>query len=84
MYIRFVHVIFSLSLLTRDYKDLHLLLHEGEPCTSCGLRFREDQREEYQAHLDWHYHENRLDKDGSRATMRNWFLHPDVCINSVV
>ena len=42
-YITFIHVIFSLSLLTRDYEDLHLLLHEGEPCTSCGLRFREDQ-----------------------------------------
>ncbi|XP_019854910.1 PREDICTED: pre-mRNA cleavage complex 2 protein Pcf11-like [Amphimedon queenslandica] len=63
--------------LKMDYEGLHMLLHEGEPCTSCGLRFREDQREEYQAHLDWHYQENRLDKDGSRATMRNWFLHPD-------
>lgn len=60
------------------YKDLYMSLHEGEPCTSCGLRFRDDQRDEYQAHLDWHYHENRLDKDGTRATMRNWFLHPDV------
>ena len=57
-------------------------LHEGEPCTSCGLRFRDDQRDEYQAHLDWHYHENRLDKDGTRATMRNWFLHPDVSNNN--
>lgn len=54
------------------------LLHRGEPCTSCGLRFTEDQRDAYQQHLDWHYQENRMDKEGTRGMMRNWYLHLDV------
>ena len=54
------------------------LLHRGEPCTSCGLRFTEDQRDAYQQHLDWHYQENRMDKEGTRGMMRNWYLRPDV------
>lgn len=62
----------------RRYDHVTDLLHRGEPCTSCGLRFTEDQRDAYQQHLDWHYQENRMDKEGTRGMMRNWYLHPDV------
>ena len=62
----------------RRYNSLVALIHFGEPCASCGLRFLEGTGEEYRKHLDWHYRMNRKDKNASRKTFRNWFMHPEV------
>lgn len=32
-------------------------------CRLCGLRFREKQKQDYTRHLDWHYLENKQEKD---------------------
>ncbi len=64
--------------MCRRYDSVINLLLTGEPCTSCGLRFTNNDKEEYQRHLDWHYNENRLDKEGTRSKSRNWNVHFEV------
>eukprot|EP00731_Ephydatia_muelleri_P030647 Em0022g161a len=68
---------FTPATLKQRYNSLVALIHSGEPCASCGLRFLEGTGEEYRKHLDWHYRMNRKDKNASRKTFRNWFMHPE-------
>ena len=56
------------------------LLLRGEPCTSCGLRFTGEEKEDYQKHLDWHFSENRLEREGMKSTSRNWNTHYEVLL----
>jgi hypothetical protein len=49
-------------------------------CRLCGLRFTAKQKHHYTYHLDWHYLENKQEKDLSTTTSstllprnRNWF-----------
>lgn len=62
----------------RKYDALIDLLHTGEQCGTCGVRFASNSSEEYEKHLDWHYRLNKT--DGQTTTSRNWFLHPEVTI----
>lgn len=46
----------------------------GMQCSSCGVRFPPEQTMKYSQHLDWHYRQNRRDKDSVRkAHSRKWF-----------
>ena len=56
-------------------------LHRGTQCSSCGLRFKEANNENYRQHLDWHFRINRKEKE-TQAAHRNWFITTDVSICS--
>lgn len=72
------------SFLQRHRQELIDFLLEGESCTSCGLRFSDHRSESYQQHLDWHFQQNRLEREGLLKTSRNWYLHPEVCVHLFV
>jgi pre-mRNA cleavage complex 2 protein Pcf11 len=43
-------------------------------CATCGIRFRPEVSEQYGAHLDWHYRQNKAEKESSkRAQSRQWY-----------
>lgn len=49
-------------------------LYSGIQCSSCGTRFPCEQTEKYSAHLDWHFRQNRRDKDSVRKPQsRKWY-----------
>ena len=49
-------------------------LYSGIQCSSCGTRFLPEQTEKYSAHLDWHFRQNRRDKDSAKKPMsRKWY-----------
>ncbi|XP_052224670.1 uncharacterized protein LOC127840322 isoform X3 [Dreissena polymorpha] len=52
-------------------------LYSGVQCTSCGQRFNidDDQLDKiYRKHLDWHFRQNRKEKDEVKVTRcRKWF-----------
>ncbi|GAB6025905.1 hypothetical protein CHUAL_011877 [Chamberlinius hualienensis] len=50
------------------------LLYAGLQCSSCGVRFTAEQADKYATHLDWHFRQNRREKDSSRkALSRKWY-----------
>ncbi|CAB3994474.1 Hypothetical predicted protein [Paramuricea clavata] len=51
-------------------------LHRGTQCSSCGLRFKEANNENYRQHLDWHFRMNRKEKE-TVAAHRSWFITTD-------
>ena len=54
--------------------DTVRLLHDGQQCTQCGIRFPAEQRNDYGAHLDWHFQQNRIRKNDRKQFMnRAWF-----------
>lgn len=68
---------FTPATLKTRFNSLVHLLHLGEQCPSCGLRFPSRSGPDYRSHLDWHFKENRREAEGGKKTSRNWFLHPD-------
>lgn len=49
-------------------------LFSGMQCSSCGVRFPPEQTVKYSQHLDWHFRQNRRDRDASkRAHSRKWY-----------
>lgn len=49
-------------------------LYTGIQCYSCGMRFTSSQTDVYADHLDWHYRQNRSEKDISKkVTHRRWY-----------
>ncbi|XP_052443955.1 pre-mRNA cleavage complex 2 protein Pcf11 [Carassius gibelio] len=49
-------------------------LYTGIQCYSCGMRFTASQTDVYADHLDWHYRQNRSEKDISKkVTHRRWY-----------
>ncbi|XP_030554536.1 pre-mRNA cleavage complex 2 protein Pcf11 [Drosophila novamexicana] len=49
-------------------------LYLGMQCSSCGVRFPPEQTIKYSQHLDWHFRQNRRERDSTRkATSRRWF-----------
>ena len=55
--------------------DTVRLLHDGQQCTQCGIRFPAEQRNDYGAHLDWHFQQNRIRKNDRKQFMnRAWYL----------
>ncbi|XP_033608498.1 uncharacterized protein LOC111867245 isoform X3 [Cryptotermes secundus] len=50
------------------------ILYSGIQCSSCGVRFPPEQTMKYSQHLDWHFRQNRRDKDNTRkAQSRKWY-----------
>lgn len=49
-------------------------LYNGMQCSSCGVRFPPEQTMKYSQHLDWHFRQNRRDRDASKkAHSRKWY-----------
>ncbi|XP_055915794.1 uncharacterized protein LOC129948789 [Eupeodes corollae] len=46
----------------------------GMQCSSCGVRFPPEQTIKYSQHLDWHFRQNRRERDSTRkAHSRKWY-----------
>lgn len=51
-------------------------LYSGTQCSSCGLRFPPEQTMKYTQHLDWHFRQNRRERDSRRrAHFRKWYYN---------
>lgn len=51
-------------------------LYSGIQCSSCGLRFPPEQTLKYSQHLDWHFRQNRRERDSKRkAHFRKWYYN---------
>lgn len=51
-------------------------LYLGIQCSSCGLRFPPEQTMKYSQHLDWHFRQNRRERDSKRrAHFRKWYYN---------
>ncbi|XP_057314535.1 pre-mRNA cleavage complex 2 protein Pcf11-like [Hydractinia symbiolongicarpus] len=65
---------FNLDDLRRRHQAVINHLFQGLQCSSCGQRFPDDARQQYSEHLDWHFRQNRKEKDGDRkVSSRTWF-----------
>ncbi|XP_059109595.1 pre-mRNA cleavage complex 2 protein Pcf11-like [Peromyscus eremicus] len=65
---------FKTEELKQRYDSIINQLYTGIQCSSCGMRFLTSQRDVYADHLDWHYRQNRTEKDVSRkVTHRHWY-----------
>ncbi|XP_059560822.1 pre-mRNA cleavage complex 2 protein Pcf11-like [Myotis daubentonii] len=65
---------FTTEELKQRYDSVINLLYTGIQCYSCGMRFTTSQAGVYADHLDWHYRQNRTEKDVSRkVTHRHWY-----------
>jgi pre-mRNA cleavage complex 2 protein Pcf11 len=59
---------------SRRQPGLVALLHSGIQCSSCGIRFPEEERKEYREHLDQHFRENRRHKESGHNQTRGLYL----------
>lgn len=61
------------TLKKRQLAIVHSLF-SGMQCSSCGVRFPPEQTMKYSQHLDWHYRQNRRERDSARrAHSRKWY-----------
>jgi len=67
----------SIGFVMEDLKTRHdsviNTLYSGMQCGNCGLRFSQDDKKFYDNHLDWHFHNNRIGRDGRKSASRTWF-----------
>lgn len=65
----------SKSETIKQRQDAHIeVLFSGMQCSSCGVRFPAEQTTKYSQHLDWHFRQNRRDRDSARkAHSRRWY-----------
>ncbi|CAF2755181.1 unnamed protein product [Rotaria sp. Silwood2] len=71
----------NVNMLKKKYVGIVQQLYVGKfQCRLCGLRFTAKQKHHYTHHLDWHYLENKQEKDlGTTASSlllqrsRNWY-----------
>ncbi|KAK0166875.1 hypothetical protein PV327_004349 [Microctonus hyperodae] len=50
------------------------VIYSGMQCSSCGARFAPELATRYSHHLDWHFRQNRREKDSARkAHARPWY-----------
>lgn len=48
-------------------------LYGGMQCSGCGARFPPEHTVRYSQHLDWHFRQNRRERDSARrAHSRHW------------
>lgn len=65
---------FVMEDLKHRHESIITRLYTGIQCYSCGMRFTKSQTDVYADHLDWHYRQNRTEKDVSRKiTHRRWY-----------
>lgn len=61
--------------LKKRHSSIINALYSGIQCSSCGIRFPLEQTIKYSQHLDWHFRENRRERDSARrAPMRKLYL----------
>lgn len=65
---------FKIEKLKTVYTRFADELYEGIQCSSCGIRFTVDDTEKYREHLDWHFRQNKREKDDYKvAKYRKWY-----------
>ncbi|KAL0993742.1 hypothetical protein UPYG_G00113040 [Umbra pygmaea] len=65
---------FAIDDMKLRYDSVVTKLYTGIQCYSCGMRFTASQTDVYADHLDWHYRQNRSEKDVSKkVTHRRWY-----------
>ncbi|XP_067280582.1 pre-mRNA cleavage complex 2 protein Pcf11 [Pseudorasbora parva] len=65
---------FVLDDMKQRHDSIIIKLYTGIQCYSCGMRFTASQTDVYADHLDWHYRQNRSEKDISKkVTHRRWY-----------
>ncbi|XP_017575362.2 pre-mRNA cleavage complex 2 protein Pcf11 [Pygocentrus nattereri] len=65
---------FALDDMKQRHECVIIKLYTGIQCYSCGMRFTASQTDVYADHLDWHYRQNRSEKDISKkVTHRRWY-----------
>ncbi|KAF7987800.1 hypothetical protein HCN44_003663 [Aphidius gifuensis] len=58
---------------------LVLTLYSGMQCSSCGVRFAPESATKYSQHLDWHFRQNRKERDTARKThSRPWYYDVNI------
>ncbi|XP_055637701.1 uncharacterized protein LOC129776214 [Toxorhynchites rutilus septentrionalis] len=66
----------KLETLKRRQPSIIAQLYTGMQCSSCGVRFPPEQTMKYSQHLDWHFRQNRRDRDSTRkAHSRKWYYN---------
>lgn len=61
--------------LKKRHPSIINALYSGIQCSSCGIRFPLEQTIKYSQHLDWHFRENRRERDSARrAPTRKLYL----------
>lgn len=62
------------TIKTRQQGIIDKLMFLGMQCSSCGLRYPPEQTIKYSQHLDWHFRQNRRERDLVRkAHSRKWY-----------
>ncbi|XP_046395554.1 uncharacterized protein LOC124162898 isoform X2 [Ischnura elegans] len=65
---------FSSECLKSRHPGVISAIYTGIQCSSCGVRFPPEQTMKYSQHLDWHFRQNRRDRDSARkAQSRKWY-----------
>ncbi|XP_071452534.1 uncharacterized protein Pcf11 isoform X2 [Hetaerina americana] len=65
---------FSPECLKSRHSGVISAIYTGIQCSSCGVRFPPEQTMKYSQHLDWHFRQNRRDRDSARkAQSRKWY-----------
>jgi len=60
--------------IDRRYPGAIEQLYTGIGCSSCGLRFQSEAVDKYTEHLDWHFRQNRREKEEMKvAKCRQWY-----------
>lgn len=80
------------SIINLSDFDLHVIffrrnnlmvkqLFLGMQCSSCGERFPKSHKKQYSDHLDWHFRENKKEKEGGKKVIsRSWYFELVVSI----
>lgn len=68
------HAINTFLFISRKNSTMVATLYSGIQCSSCGARFALEIAARYSRHLDWHFRQNRKERDSSRkAHSRLWY-----------
>ena len=63
----------------RRYNGVIQWLYAGIQCSSCGLRFIAGDNEKYREHLDWHFRQNKKDKEEAKVVkFKRWYYDTSV------
>ena len=64
------------NLLKQKYIPAIENLYGGKQCSTCGMRFTNEQLNKFSNHYDWHFRQNRKQKEEmNKALSRNWFYN---------
>jgi len=65
---------FDVDALKKTYQGAIQSLYSGHQCATCGNRFNQSDSSRYRKHLDWHFRQNRKEKDEiNKAHSRTWY-----------